>query len=137
MKVVRPHSPRPGYLLLEVVLALAVFSMAATGFAVALQKTAKATLRAEQEMRLTRILESSVDEALSQPSMQEGTTTTAIAEMGVEVTTTVKILSDIENQDGQALQQMFQIHVSARWYADGETRERSAEVMRYGLLYQP
>jgi len=129
--------PRPGYLLLEVVLALAVFGIAATGFAVALQRTAKAAEMARREMRITRILESSLNEALSLPTMQEGSTTTSITEMGVEVDTEIKQLPDIANEDGQMLQQMFQIHVSAHWMEDGQAQERSAEVWRYGLLYQP
>lgn len=126
-----------GYLLLEVVLALAVFGIAATGFAVALQRTAKAAEMARNQMKITRILESSLNEALSIPVLQEGTTTTVVAEMGVEVDTEVKLLPDIENQDGQALQSMYQIRVTAHWIENGRGQERSAEAWRYGLIYQP
>ena len=65
------HSAKPikrGFLLLEMVLALAVFGIAATGFAVALRKMAQAASFAQSELRITRILDSALDEAISPPT---------------------------------------------------------------------
>jgi len=131
------HKGQRGFLLLEVILALAVFSAAATGFAVALHQMAKAAGLAQNELRITRILDSALDETLSLPALEEGTTTTPVGKTGIEMATTVAIRDDLENEDGDALQQMYVITVTARWYQSGEWKERSAETWRYGLMYQP
>ncbi len=136
-----PLHPRPkgqrGFLLLEVVLALAVFSAAATGFAVAMNAMAKAALFAQSELHITRILDSALDETLSLPVLEEGTTTTPVAKTGIEMATTITILDSLENQDGNLLQEMYLITVTARWYESGEWKQRSAETWRYGRMYQP
>ena len=126
-----------GFLLLEVVLALAVFSAAATGFAVAMNAMAKAALFAQSELHITRILDSALDETLSLPVLEEGTTTSPVAKTGIEMATTITILDSLENQDGNLLQEMYLITVTARWYESGEWLERSAETWRYGRMYQP
>ena len=134
------HSRRKGqrgFLLLEVVLALAVFSAAATGFAVAMKQMAKAALFAQSELHITRILDSALDETLSLPQLEEGTTSTPIGKSGITMTTTITLLNNLENQDGAALQEMYLITVTARWYESGEWLERSAETWRYGRMYQP
>lgn len=126
---------------MEVILALGIFSIAATGFAMALAKTADAALLAQRKMKITRILDSSLREAVSLPVLEEGTTTTALEEKiggaAVEIDTKVEILDEMENQDGQLLQNMFRIEVVANWYEDGEWKSESAETWRYGRLYQP
>jgi hypothetical protein len=126
-----------GFLLLEVILALAVFSAAATGFAVALHQMAKAAAMAQSELRITRILDSALDETLSLPVLEEGTTTTPVAKTDIEMATTITILDKLENADGALLQEMFLITVTARWYEAGEFKQRSAETWRYGRMYQP
>jgi type II secretory pathway pseudopilin PulG len=133
----RGHKGRRGFLLLEVILALAVFSAAATGFAVALHQMAKAAGLAQSELRITRILDSALDEALSLPTLEEGTTTAQVGKSDIEMATTIEILDKFENQDGVLLQEMYLITVTARWYEFGEWKERSAETWRYGRMYQP
>lgn len=137
----RIPTKRRGFLLMEVVLAIGIFAIAATGFAVALARTADAAALAQRRMQITRILESSLREAVSLPVLEEGTTTVALQEeiggAGVEIDTTIEILSELENQDGQLLQQMFRIEVAANWFEDGEWKNETAETWRYGRLYQP
>jgi type II secretory pathway pseudopilin PulG len=72
--------PRRGFLLLEMVLALAVFGMAATGFVVALHRMSAAASLAQSELRITRILDSALDETLSLPLLEEGQTNTTVGE---------------------------------------------------------
>lgn len=132
-----PARRRRGFLLLEVILALAVFSAAATGFAVALHQMSKAATMAQSELRITRILESALDETLSLPVLEEGTVTNPVGNSDMEMITDIKILEDLENEDGQPLQDMFLITVTARWFENGEWLERSAETWRYGRMYQP
>ena len=128
---------RRGFMLLEVVLALGVFSAAAVGFVVALHRMADAAAAAQREMQITRILDSALDETLSLPVLEEGVITTNVAETGMEIDTRVEILDTLENKDGQLLQEMFRIEVTANWYEDGAWQSRSAETLRYGRMYQP
>jgi type II secretory pathway pseudopilin PulG len=130
-----------GFLMMEVILAIGIFAIAATGFAVALARTSDAAALAQRRMQITRILDSALREAVSLPTLEEGTTTIALSEeiggAGVEVDTTIQILDELENQDGQLLQQMFRIEVAANWYENGEWKNEIAETWRYGRLYQP
>ncbi len=134
-----PIHRRRGFLLLEMVLALAVFGIAATGFAVALHRMADTAALAQSEMRITRILESALDETLSLPVLEEGETESEMGEPGSEIKflTTVELLDEMENEEGQLLQEMYRIEVKANWYANGEWQERIVETWRYGRLYQP
>lgn len=137
MKLSTRNPGHRGFLLLEVVLALAVFGIAATGFAVAINQMGKAATNAQQELRITRILESALDEAVSVPTLEEGTSTIVVADTDIEIDTTVELLKEIENQDGQLLQEMYRVNVTAHWFADNEWQERSAETWRFGRMYQP
>ena len=134
------HSAQParrGFLLLEMILALAIFGIAATGFAVALRKMAQAASFAQEELRITRILDSALDETLSLPTLEEGETTSSVGETGIELKTTVKLLEELQNEEGQQLNEMFLIQVQARWYEGSAWKDRSVETWRNGRMYQP
>ena len=128
--------PRRGFALLEVLLAVAVFSMAATGFVVALRKTGDIAAATQREVRITRALESALHEALSLPDLEEGKTTLELEDSGMEIDTLIEPL-EIENQDGQLLQNMFRIEVTVFWLEDDDWQDRSAETWRYANLYKP
>jgi len=128
---------KPGFLLLEMVLALAVFGMAATGFTVALNRMAATASLAQSELRITRILDSALEETISLPTIEEGSDTIEIGETGVELETTIERIEDLLNEDGQQLQDMFRIRITAKWVENGRSQERSAETWRYGMMYQP
>jgi type II secretory pathway pseudopilin PulG len=133
-----PHPIRKsGFLLLEMVLALAVFGMAATGFTVALNRMAATASLAQSELRITRILDSALEETISLPTIEEGSDTIEIGETGVELETTIERIEDLLNEDGQQLQDMFRIRITAKWVENGRSQERSAETWRYGMMYQP
>ena len=126
-----------GFLLLEVILALAVFAAAGTSFALIFHQMAKSAAMTQSELRITRILDSALDETLSLPVLEEGTLTSAVGNSDIEMITTIAILDELEAEDGQILQEMYLITVTARWYEMGEWKERSAETWRYGRMYQP
>ena len=128
---------KSGFLLLEMVLALAVFGMAATGFTVALNRMAATASLAQSELRITRILDSALEETLSQPTIEEGSDTIEIGETGVELETNIERIEDLLNEDGQQLQDMFRIRITAKWVENGRSQQRSAETWRYGMMYQP
>jgi type II secretory pathway pseudopilin PulG len=126
-----------GFLLLEVIIAVTFFAIVVVSLVVALQRTAKAAEVAREEAKLSRILESAMKEALSVPVLEEGTTTVVIEELELEIDTAIEPL-ELENQDGQLLQGMFRIKVTALMPKDGEWQEqRSAQTYRYAQLYQP
>lgn len=141
MRAKRQSRIRRGFLMMEVVLAIGVFAIAATGFAVALARTSDAAALAQRRMKITRILDSALREAVSLPVLEEGVATVVLDEelggASVEVDTTVEILDTLENQDGVLLQQMFRIEVAANWYENGVWNKEVAETWRYGRLYQP
>jgi prepilin-type N-terminal cleavage/methylation domain-containing protein len=129
---------RRGFLLLEVIIAVAIFGGAATALAVAFHRMAQAADFAQDALRMTRVLESALNETLSQPTLEEGTKTVSLAERGIEVETKITLIKDgLENQDGQLLQEMYRIQVTAHWNQNGVQQERQAETWRYGRLYQP
>ena len=131
------HPGKRGFLLLEMILALAVFGIAATGFAVALHRMAAVAGLAQSELRITRILESALDETLSLPVLEEGTVNTSVGDTGIELDTTVKLIEDLQNADGQPLQEMYLITVEAKWFSNGQWQNRSVDTWRYGRMYQP
>lgn len=135
--IVRVHRQKSGFLLLEMVLALAVFGIAATGFAVALHRMAEAATLAQSELRITGILDSALDETLSLPVLEEGETSSTVGETGIELETIIKLLDDLQNEDGQVLQEMYSIQINARWVSNGIWQERSVDTWRYGRMYQP
>ena len=132
---------RRGFLLMEVILALFVFSIAVTGFVIALSQTADLAAATQRELKLTRILESALAEAMSQPVLEEGTTSEPVAEMandGMEIETTIEPMEEkFQNEDGQFLQEMYRIEVVAHWFENGIAQEQMAETWRYSRLYQP
>lgn len=131
------HPMKRGFLLLEMILALAVFGIAATGFAVALQKMGEVASLAQSELRITRILDSALDETLSLPVLEEGVTNSAVGDTGIELDTTIKLLDELQNEEGQALQEMYLIKIEARWFSNREWQQRAVETWRYGRMYQP
>lgn len=127
--------------MLEVVLALGIFGMAATAFAVALARTSDAAQLAQRRLQVNRILDSALTATLSLPNMEEGIQTVVLEEeVGgeqVSIDTNIEPIEDLENEDGELLQQMFRITVSAHWLENGEMQEEIAETWRYGRMYQP
>ena len=128
---------RKGFLLLEVVLALGVFAIACTGLTVAFHRMADAAQLAQSELRITRILDSALTEQLSLPTLEEGVTQIQIDDTDIELDVVIEPIEDLQNQDGELLQQMFHISVTANWFENGAWQERSAETWRYNLMYQP
>lgn len=136
MNLSRPATGR-GFLLLEMILALAVFGIAATGFAVALHKMGQAAALAQSELEITRILDSALDETLSLPVLEEGITNATVGDTGIELDTTIELLEDMENQEGEPLSELYLIKIEARWFSNGAWQERAVDTWRYGRMYQP
>lgn len=138
MKVDFSSRAKPkGFLLLEVVLALGVFAIACTGLTVAFHRMAGTASLAQNELRITRILDSALTEQLSMPILEEGVTQIPVEGTDIELDVIIEPIEDLENQDGELLQQMFHIRITANWFENGAWQERSAETWRYNPMYQP
>lgn len=98
---------------------------------------AEAATLAQTELRITRILDSALTEQLSFPTVEEGVTQIPIEGTDIELDVVIEPIEDLENKDGELLQQMFHITVTANWFANGEWQSRSADTWRYNLMYQP
>lgn len=132
-----PKLSRSGFLLLEMVLALAVFSMAVTGFVVALQRMSEAASLAQDGMRITRILDAAMNETLSLPVLEAGEINYMLEEGDLEITAVIEPIEDLENEDGMMLGEIYRIGITARWYEQDTWRSREIETWRYARLYQP
>ena len=136
--MIRPtyHSKPRGFLLLEMILALTIFGIAATGFTVALRRMAEAATLAQNELRITRILDSALDETLSLPTLEEGVTKAEVSDTGIELATTIKLLEDLKEEEGQVLSEMYLITINARWYEGNGWKQRTVSTWRNGRMYQ-
>ncbi len=129
-------SSERGFLLLEMVLALLVFGLAVTGLVVAMNRMGQVASITQNELRITRILESALDETLSLPTLEEGVTNSTVPKTGIELDTKIERIEDLQNEEGQLLTDMFRITIHARWYESGEWREQVIETWRNGKLYR-
>lgn len=125
-------------MLLEVLLATSFFALASVGFIVALHKAAEVSMLATQESDIARVMDSAMTRALSQPRIGEDEIVETFNDLGelarLEIVTLIEPL-EIENEDGQALDNMFTITVTAKWRERGRTLERSEQTWRNGRLY--
>jgi len=135
---------RAGYVMMEIVIALGLFSAVAVSLVKALHMTSRTAMTIQDEMRIQRILRSAMTDALSNPNLEESSETVDLTEItGDEksfftgqIETIVEPL-ELENEDGQLLQNMFRIEVIFHWQVEGEWQQQSAETWRYANLYRP
>ncbi len=134
-------------MLLEIVIAMGLFASVSVALVKALHMTSSAALVIQDEMRVQRILKSAMIDALSNPDIQEGEQMRDLMEitgdggdqlpfLRGELETIIEPM-ELENEEGQLLQNMFRIRVIFYWYANGEDRQQSIETWRYAPLYKP
>ena len=134
-----------GFVLLEIIIALGLFAAVAVSLVKALHMTSQTAVMIQDGMRVDRVLRSAMTEALSNPYLKEGTQKVDISELtgddksffSGELETIVEAL-ELENEDGQLLQNIYRIEVIFYWRgSDGEWQEQGVETWRYGNLYRP
>jgi hypothetical protein len=139
-----PRKLRAGYVLLEIIIALGLFSSVAVSLVKALHMTSRTASMIQDELRIDRILRSAMIDVLSTPNLEEGSETVDLTEItGDEVSffsgqiETIIEPMELENEDGQLLQNMFRIEVIFHWETDDGWQKQSAETWRYANLYKP
>lgn len=127
---------RSGFILLESILALALFAIVAVGFTVAIQQVAFTANRSGESMRIQRVLETLLTEASKVVRFEEVEEGLGQDEKGVYYS---KLIEEVEllNMDEQELQNMWRIAIVAEWEdASGRSMQNVAEMIRYEPLYQ-
>ncbi|BDS05688.1 hypothetical protein NT6N_07280 [Oceaniferula spumae] len=138
---------RAGYVLLEIVIAMGLFAAVAVSLVKALHMTSKTASGIQDEMRIQRVLKSAMIDALSNPNLEERNDTVDLMDitgdggeqlpfLRGDIETVIEPM-EMENEDGQLLQNMFRIRVTFHWFADGDWQQQSAETWRYANLYKP
>ena len=137
MKIVISNAHRQGMTLLEVVLALAVFSIAALALVGTLNQIAEAASESQILLEVEQNLESLIDEYGKMPQMRELEEEIKPGSDGVAYRVKVEMVKDLRNKDGRFLQDMFKITAIARWNDGGGVMELQADSMRYAGAFLP
>lgn len=98
---------------------------------------ADAASLAQTELEITRILDSALTEQLSLPNLTEGEFQIPVEGSDIQLDVQIKPIEDLENQDGELLQGMFHIIITANWFNNAIPQSRSVETWRYNFMYQP
>ena len=163
MKLIsRTRRSRSGFILLEVILALAIFGLVAVGITRALKQIGEVAVRSGEELRIQRKLESWLtryskadfrDQDFRSALPIEGEIAGAVFDevsayadqMGVDYYAYVEPLEDMytlvvrepDCDDREVpLGNMFRIRIEAIWGDSDQERIRVAETIRYESLYQ-
>ena len=122
--------------IMEVLVALGVFGLAAMGLIKALTVAAQTAVVSQLELRMILRLQSTLTEYSKIARIEEGRWQSDPDELGVWTETEVVPLEDIQNSEGQILNDMFRIRVTGYYDNFGQVGEMSAETLRYARLYQ-
>jgi len=126
-----------GMTLLEVVLALAVFSIAALALVGTINQIATAGIESQKLLEIEQGLESILDEYGKMPQLREMQQELKPGADGVAYRVAIELVRDLRNQDGRFLDNTYRILVTARWDEGGAPLEVSAETLRYAGSYLP
>jgi len=132
---------KPAWVLLEVLLAMAVFAIAISQFVVVLNKSAELNMKARQKVYLERTLASALNEVCMQSSLEQGEFQLGeflIPEVSpgkIYITVVVEPL-ELVNKDDVQLPDMYNIVAIASWNdAERTPRRQSLSTWRYAKLY--
>lgn len=126
-----------GMTLLEVVMALAVFSLAVVALVGTINKVADTATDSQRLIEVEQTLESLIDEFGKMPQIRELEQAIKPGPDGVAYRVVIEQVKDMKNKDGRFLQDTFLIRAIARWNDGGGPSEISAETLRYAGAYLP
>ncbi len=138
------NSRPPGFIMVEIMLALSLFGICVVGLMKALTQTTRFAVESQMDSMMMLRLQSRITEISKLPDLtplRDKTLNTPPDGAGVWTETTVQELKDYreyKNEDGQEVTQMYRIYVKAfyhvGWKAEPEMQD--AEVWRYLPLYK-
>lgn len=132
-----------GYVMLEIIIAIGLFSAVTVSLMKALSMTNQAALTIQEEMTIQQVLNSAIIDVLSQQTIEEGESSVSLVELTGddesfsvgEVETLIEEI-ELENETGNVLPNMFLVRVTFHWQQDNEWQERSIETWRHAKLYE-
>lgn len=126
-----PSRNPAGFVMLEAVLALALFATVATAMAVALNQLSSASTDMRREALLLRSLESAMTEAAHRRPLVASFETSPVNDFGVSVETQIAPLN-LKNPRGQQLDGVYEISVTASLDHGGdESMQRSLRQLAF------
>ncbi len=126
----RAASLRDGFILFEVMIAIAIFSIVSLGLAMAMQATIDASNYLDKQTVIRYGLESIMNEALRKPKREEMLMSFKDEALGISYRTEMQQLRFV-NVDGDSLDHMWTLIAVAQYVEDGEEREEKAELYVY------
>ena len=130
-------SARRGMTLMEVLLALAVFSIAAMALVGTLTQIASVGSESQRLLEIEQSLESLIDEYGKMPQVRELEEQIKPGADGVAYRVLIQQVKDLQNQEGRFLQNTFRIQATARWDEGSGPIEVNAETYRYAGAFLP
>lgn len=124
---------RGGFALLEVILALALFSIVAVGMTRALDQIAQTSKQSRQEAQVLRVLESVLAEVSHQPELKETSVNFPKSADGVDASARI-VKVKLLTKDKTELDHMFKIQAEA-WLETGFKRALKRRMETY--VYSP
>lgn len=122
-----------GFALLEIILALALFSLVAVGMTQAIDAIARTSNDSRMEAQVLRVLESVLAEVAHQPEFKATSITFNPTADGIDASATIEKVKLI-TKDKVELDHMFRIRAEA-WISDGRTRRMKRSMETY--VYSP
>lgn len=134
----KPSRRQPsGFILLEAILAMSILSVVAVSLTVALNKLGEVALASQREMAMMRSLQTLMTWNLRDPFIQPKQDESPPDAYGITYQTLIEEMPDIQNMDGQTLQEMLRIRIRAYWAGpSGTVEEEVIETYRYARLYR-
>lgn len=126
--------------IMEVIIALLIFGMAAVGLMQAITASAQTAVTAQQELRMLLRLQSRLTEVSKDPDIaalyDQPPRPSDPDEYGVWTRVEIiKLENEITEYDKQPVNDMYRIIVTAYYDNFGQTGEISADTVRYARLY--
>lgn len=129
----RRSSRRGGFVLLEIILAIALFAMCAVSMTRALDMIAKTSKAAQREGQVMRVLESVLAEVVHQPELKAGGEHFDPGADGVTADASIAHI-DLLTRNKARLDHMFEVRVKA-FIKDGSAHLMEREMKTY--VYSP
>lgn len=133
MKTALRKPTHHGFALLEIILALGLFSLVAVGMTQALDQIAKTSMQSRQEAQVLRMLESVLAEVSHQPELKPTTVNFPKSADGVDARASI-IKVQLITKDKTELDHMFRIEAEA-WLDTGRKQSLRRRMETY--VYSP
>lgn len=124
---------RHGFALLEIILALGLFSIVAVGMTQALDQIAQTSKQSRQEAQVLRVLESVLAEVSHQPELKPATVSFPKSPEGVDARASIVKVKFV-TKDKTELDHMFKVEAEA-WLETGFKRSLKRRMETY--VYSP